>query len=167
MKKTLARFEAPDSLVRVALTFIRNWLEKNRRDGAVCPACEQVVKVYRRKLNASMGRALIAMHQGTYMGEFVHLFRFLGDRGVPHSDAALLRFWGLLEEQDGEREDGNPRAGFYTITPRGRLFAQGKIAMRSHGFFHNGACLHLDYDKLVGIRAVLGSKFDYDELMAA
>ena len=41
----------------------REWLRSQAKDGARCPCCRQYVKVYRRKLNSSMSRALMIMYR--------------------------------------------------------------------------------------------------------
>lgn len=144
----------------------KDWLRARVRDGARCPCCDQYAKVYRRKLNASMARALIALARESGGAE-VHLFRFLRERRIQHSDAPALRHWGFIKEADREREDGNPRAGYYRITQAGLDFAERRTSAASHALLYDNRLLQLDTEAMTTIVGALGRRFDYDELMAS
>ena len=57
------------------------WVEDNREDGAECPCCGQLAKVYKRPLNVTMARGLDA-------------------------DATLARWRRLIKERTAVSEEG-------------------------------------------------------------
>lgn len=133
-------------------------------EGIECPCCGQFAKIYRRKLNASMAKAMCALARYAGDHRWVHLFGFLTKHGVQHSDAPMLRHWGLIEESPTERPDGNPRAGMYRITARGLRFTSLLDTVPEHVLLFNGDVLGWA-ERRVSLREALGTKFSYDELM--
>jgi hypothetical protein len=112
-----------------------------------------------------MARALIALHKHTKAGQWVHLFTFVKDHDLT-TDIPLLRHWGLIEEGEAERPDGNPRAGWYIITKAGREFAQGLAQAAKSVFLYDNRLIGKSEDR-VDVRQALGKKFDYRELFEA
>lgn len=106
-----------------------------------------------------MARALIIMYQrnGT---EWFHLPSAIGYGG----DAAKLRYWGLIEESGGIREDGG-RAGYWRVTGDGEWWALGRTKLAKYALVYNGRLLGFDAEEQVVIADALGTKFDYNELM--
>lgn len=139
---------------------VRAWLREKVHKGTTCPACQQHVKVYRRKLNSGMALSLIVMYRagGT---EFVHLPSTVGARS---REEGKLRHWGLVEEADSKRPDGG-RPGFWRVTELGEDFVLGRVEVPRYADIYNGAGLGLSGD-FIGIREALGDQFDYSELMA-
>lgn len=150
----------------------RDWLEARMYgEGAECPCCTQFVKVYRRKLNAGMGRVLIKLwHKAglewTYLPHVDYAEGQTEVRAVGHSgEMCMTRFWGLIEPlPNTERNDGSTRVGWWRMTPLGRDFVGGVVQVQKYAIMYAGRCLELD-GPMVGIRDVLGDKFDYSELM--
>ena len=112
----------------------QEWLRALLDEGAECPCCTQFAKVYWRPLTSAMARVLILLDRWTYPGEYVKLEELMnakraeGYRWVPvRADEAKLRFWGLVELQDSQREDGSKRVGYFRITPTGRDFVNGHM----------------------------------------
>lgn len=149
---------------RDTLLEARRMVQHGRVDGITCPCCDQFAKVYRRKLNASMARALLALARRPDL-EWVHLFDFLQQESIQHSDAPMLRHWGLIEDRGDERADGNPRAGFYRLTDRGRSYAcRPDAILPRHALIYNDHLLGFS-EETTTLRQALGSKFDYSELI--
>jgi hypothetical protein len=145
---------------QASLAQVRAWLAKYRNDGCVCPACDQHVKVYRRKIHATMARQLIIMYR-TAGTDWFHLPTMLPEaRG---GDPVKLAYWGLIESDNRLREDGG-KAGYWRVTEFGRLFVQNRTEVREYAEVYNGQLLALT-GSLVGIREALGSDFSYNELM--
>lgn len=140
---------------------LKVWLRKKADDGAICPVCEQTVKVYRRKLNAGMARSLIRMYKAGGL-DYIHIPTTVGSRS---REEGKLRYWGLVEEEQVTRPDGG-RAGYWRVTPVGELFVQGQITVWSHARVYNSRCLGLVGDQ-ISIKDALASQFDYEELMNA
>lgn len=139
----------------------REWLHENRDDGVSCPSCEQFVKVYRRKINSAMGRALILFYQKNKT-EWFHLPSAIGYGG----DAAKLRYWGFIEELKELREDGG-RAGYWRVTEDGEQWLLGRTKAPKYALVYNSKLLGLDDEEHATITDALGTKFDYNELMTA
>lgn len=139
----------------------RDWLREHVDDGAPCPCCTQLAKVYRRKINSGMARSLIAMYQiaGT---SWVHVPTQVGARS---REEGKLAYWGLVEESTAPRDDGG-RAGWWRVTSKGELFVRDEITVPKYARIYNGRCLGFYGAQRVGIRDALGSKFSYDDLMA-
>lgn len=147
----------------VTIQQAKDWLRKRLKEGADCPVCNQRVQMYRRKINSGMARALIQIyrHAGT---EWTRV------QDIPDAprggDYGKLRFWGLLEPRGDDAEDGNS-AGYWRITDAGEAFVLGRLNVPSHVGTYNNRGYQLNDDEFtnIDIRAALGNKFDYDELL--
>lgn len=140
----------------------RDWLRSQIDDGAICPCCKQFVKVYRRQINSTMVRALVALYQhaGTDSG---HWPTILNEVGIARADEAKLAYWGLVEEEPERREDGG-RAGWWTVTAAGVDWIEGRITIPRYAKVYNGRCRGLE-GELRTIQQALGTRFNYQELM--
>lgn len=159
-----------------SLTEAKRWLKDRLPDGAFCPCCEQLAKVYKRKLGSAMAFVLVLVdrHKGD---EWIHIPSYINAQSLKPVWAAAVRgggdyakliHWGLLERAPNqEREDGSDRAGYYKITSAGRKFVRNKIRVPRHIWFYDGEPLNREDDETVSIGEALGDKFDYSELMAA
>lgn len=152
------------------------WLlsAREEKEGAECPCCSQTAKVYSRSINGAMAHALLLIALGTRDGEsdadgWLHVPTFLSRKTravtVRGGDFAKLRYWDLLEEQVGVREDGSSRVGFWRVTEKGLLFVLSRIKLPKYALVYNNKLLGFDGPD-VGIRACLGRKFDYDEILS-
>ena len=142
---------------------VQAWLrEQAAGDGARCPCCTQLTKVYRRSLNAGMARALIWMYRaaGTEWQKKTDTLRGIG---AAARDEALLRYWGLLEERNGE---SGRRVGWWRVTEAGEAFVLGETRVPRHVLVFDGRCLGLDERAgTTSIFDALGDHFDYHVLM--
>lgn len=146
----------------VLLVQAKAWLRAKIDEGARCPCCNQMAKVYKRKINSGMAKALIVMykHAGTdwfYLPDIRS--RWQG------RDEAVLRYFGLIEEATERRDDGG-RAGWWRVTDVGQLYVLNRAQTYKYARVYDGKCLGLVGD-LCGIKEALGDKFDYSELMRA
>lgn len=156
-----------------SLAAARQWVLDNRREGAVCPCCDQLAKVYKRKLNQCMVYALLLIYRAQQRNaDWIHAPSYLhknAKRGptVRGGDFAKLVHWGLIETKpESDRGDGSKRAGYYKITSKGRDFVDGKIRLPKHVFLYASAFLGFS-DESTSFRDAFGEKFNYDELMAS
>ena len=140
------------------LKVARDWLRSEAKTGARCPCCRQYVKVYRRKLNSSMSRALLIMfkNRGVDWTHADHVVRAASTR-MGH-DWIGVHYWDLIEAHPYD-------AGYWRITAPGINFARNRLNVLSHAVVYNGKRLRLE-GKLVSIVTTLGKHFNYDELMA-
>ena len=143
------------------------WLAvESQKGGAKCPCCTQLVKVYRRALNAGMAYALVVMYRSHGLG-WQQKTETLRGVGAAARDESLLRYWDLLEEDLRLREDGG-RAGWWRVTEAGREFVLGRSRVPRHAVVFDTRCLRLDdTDGQVTIREALARKFNWAELMAS
>lgn len=144
----------------VLLVQAKAWLRARIDEGARCPCCNQFAKVYKRKINSAMAKALIQFYRAGGTTQFIHGPTLLGGA---RADEGKLRYWGLLEEETERRPDGG-RAGYWRVTPVGELFVQGKSTVYKYARVYDGRCLGLVGDQ-VTIKDALADKFDYAELM--
>lgn len=146
----------------------KQWLRERFEDGAHCPCCNQYVKLYKRKLNSFMAYALLLIDRYFRQPdakEWLHVPSYLIEQNAPDRECAKLRYWGLIEEQPGGRDDGNPHSGFYKITDLGKEFVARKARVPMYVFLYNGKPLRRPDTETIDIYEALGEKFNYSELM--
>lgn len=146
------------------------WLrEQVKGRGAKCPCCNQHAKVYRRPISSRMAYGLILMYrhfEAHPEEEWLHLPSFFTQRkACPSNDGTLMRHWGLIEGQPGERDDGSKRVGVYKLTDLGRRFVRDEVAVPKYVVLYDGVPLGFDFDEEVTIRHALKRRFDYNLLM--
>lgn len=137
----------------------QDWLRQNLEDGEKCPCCTQFAKIYRRKINAGMARALITQWNAvgqnytrtTRIAPFTH-------------EAAQLSWWDLIEDDQARRDDGG-RSGLWRITDIGKQFVLNRLRVPKYALIYDGRLLRLDWSDSVDIAECLGTKFDYHDLM--
>lgn len=145
---------------RMSLAEAQEWLRDHVDDGETCPCCTQFAKVYRRKLTAPVAQVLIAMYRTR--GGWIRV----ADLGLTRGDEAKARYWDLIEAPaDAEREDGSRRVGIWRLTVRGIAFVNDQIRVPKYVRIYNGRRIGVDDTETVSIADVLGSKFNYRELM--
>lgn len=148
----------------MTLTQAQAWLRNRVNEGERCPCCNQFAKVYRRKINSGMARALVAMYR--YAGtDWLHKPTALSGLGAAARDESLLRYWSLIEEATEPRDDGG-RAGWWRVTPHGEQFLLGHATVPKYVFVYDGRLLSLDQSERVSIHDALGDRFNYGDLMA-
>lgn len=130
-------------------------------DGANCPLCTQLAKVYRRRVHASMARGLIQLYRAGAARDYVHAPT--ATKRDANVETAKLVYWGLTEEAPGKREDGG-RPGWYRLTPLGIAFVEGTGTVRKYAHIYDNRVLRMSGDP-VTIHDALGKKFNYRELM--
>lgn len=142
----------------------REKLLVDRWEGVSCPCCGQMAKVYRRKINSSMARGLIAAYRenGLTFGWLQDVRRMQGE--TDNREESKLRYWGLMEEEPERRPDGG-RSGWWRVTSEGEAFVRGQIRVPKYAFLYDGFCLRLDHGEMVTISDALGTPFNYDDLM--
>ena len=138
------------------------WLLERVEHGAKCPLCTQFTKIYKRKVNAAMARALILMwKEGDLSARlYVHVPSIDPTRG---GDVAKLGFWGLIEEEKIARTDGG-RAGYWRVTQKGEDWISGKTTIQKYARVYDGRLLSLT-GPAVDINEALGDWFRLDDLM--
>ena len=137
-------------------------------EGTKCPCCGQNVKVYERSITGGMARALIAIYKATPKGahDWVHVPTLLRRNGIGEKHVAMMRYWGLVVQKPGERDDGSKATGWWMITSLGVQFVQGLVKLPQKVRVFNTQFLGVVAGSIsVGIADVAGKTFNYRELM--
>ena len=158
-----------DDVTQQVIATLRTWVRARWRQGCVCPVCDQSVKLYKRNLNRGMASLLLEIFKAARAqdAEYLHVSRHfleLKDNAVGR-EYSKLRFWGLLEEEPGERQNGNG-TGRWRVTPKGEAFIKGRVSVpRCALVFNNQLIGYDDEGDRITIRGALENHFDYDELV--
>lgn len=149
------------------LVEVKDYLKENWKQGCLCPACTQNVKLYRRSLTSSMAYALILIYK--HGSDYFHVEKYLKALDCPSSirgDFPKLRFFGLIESREEIREDGSGRNGYYRITQKGIDFVNYQHhAPEAVYIFNNKVYPPETPVKEISIIEALKNKFNYSELM--
>lgn len=125
-----------------------------------CPCCSRRVSRYRRRIHGEMGRFLCLLVRSFLDGtEWTHIEKIQPKNG----NYAMLRLWDLATPSS-KRNAGRNAHGLWRPTMSGVLFAQGHTHVEKYLFLWNGQVVGRSED-VVTIREVLGTKFNYQELM--
>jgi hypothetical protein len=149
--------DTEESTLKEAKAFLNSNYEK----GTQCPCCNQLVKLYKRKLNSGMARTLIELYN---CGDrFIHVKNHLREQQLNNThDFTLLRYWGLITAPDVEST--GQASGLWKITEKGQKFCRGEIVVNRHVLIVVNR--HLGFsDEKTTIQDSLGSRFKYNELM--
>lgn len=144
----------------------QQWLQERLEKGQTCPCCKQFAKIYKRPINGVSAYSLIRLYwECHYTDDYVHIAKITPPHMAGGGDFAKLVYWDLVEEMPkGEGVTEKRTSGFWKITEKGRQFVDGEITVPSHVRLYDGKSLGLVGGQ-VGIKEVLGNKFDYAELM--
>ncbi len=152
----------PDSTIYQAKEFLRD----NAVKGAECPCCRQRVQIYARALTSGMAAGLIIFYHNRGKG-WLHAEKTFKESSCNQSirgDFPKLRFWGLIEAKEENREDDSDRNGYYRITEKGIQFVLGHLSVPRSVFIYNNA--FRGFDSLeTDVKKALGVKFHYAKLM--
>lgn len=148
------------------LSEVRDWLRDHiRGKGAICPACEQPAKVYRRALNHGMTGFLVRAY-AVHGQDWFRATEFLNKE---HSTKLLsleyskLAYWGFLESSMGVREDGGSQ-GVWRVTRAGVDFIERRTQAPKYVLLYNARLLERS-EELVTVDQALSKYFNYEELM--
>lgn len=153
----------------------QDWLRKQLDEGAKCPCCKQHAKIYRRKLNSGMAASLIAFAKVTQQSQPKDGWLKVPDDFVQTSKLVTilknreynkLKHWGLLEGQgpDLSLDAAVPYSGHWRLTEQGFKFVRGEIEVPESVYLYDNRKMRVSTE-MTTIKAALGSKFNYAELM--
>lgn len=149
----------------MSLAEARKLLQSFLDEGHKCPCCDQLAKVYKRPLFASMAIDLLRAYRSHGVGRWFHLPS--EPEKMPNGGATgVSRYWGLIEEETDVRRDDGGRAGFWRVTPLGERWLLGEISVPKYARVYDGKLLGLCGEPWT-IRQALGKRFNYDEIMAS
>jgi len=150
---------------------VKDYLRANFEKGCICPACDQNVKLYPRKLNSGMSYGLILfykLHTEKGFDTWLKFIDYMVDLKInaPNLEYPKLAYWGLIEEKLNAKDPTKRSSGLWRITQKGIQFATNKIGISSHANVFNNK-VHTFSDKTVFINDTIKSKFNYEELMSS
>jgi hypothetical protein len=158
--------ETPSGIVTLAEA--RDYVKTGREVGVYCPCCSQYARIYKRKINTGMALALVYMFIEYFKTakEWIHVEELFIKRNHKCShDWALLRFWGLIEENKEPADIEKKTNGLWRITVRGKSFVNDtRVRVPSRAIVYNNALIGFS-DEQINIIEALGRQFDYAELM--
>jgi hypothetical protein len=144
----------------MTISAARAWLRGELEHGAPCPCCTQMAKIYRRKVNATMARALIALYRAGGTTRYIHAPSLPGDT----HEMSQLAWWGLIaEESDRIRDDGG-RAGWWRVTELGERWLYGAVTIPKYARIYDHRLLKVDGDPTT-LEDALRRPFNLRELM--
>jgi len=141
----------------------KTWLKTNSKTGCICPCCNRLVKIYKRKLNSGMAQELIDLYCLSYNDletKYHHHTKFAKLSG---GELSKLTHWGLVCEKPNTIEDKRT-SGFWGITKKGIQFVENKISIEKYIFLLDAELIAHSKEH-TNIIESLGSKFNYNELM--
>jgi len=142
----------------------KEWLREHLKEGARCPCCTQLAKVYSRPVYGTMASHLINLYNLDKSSDerFFHVSAFCPKHP---GDFAKLVYWELIEERPKDEDNTEKRtSGYWAITDRGKRFVRNQTTIMSHVKLYDSRVMGFE-GKSVDIKTILGKKFDYEELM--
>lgn len=128
-------------------------------EAVTCPCCDQLAKLYRRKINSTMARAIITMFRAGPSEGYLHVPSLPGDT----HEISQLSWWGLIEEKPGRRDDEG-RHGWWRLTKEGVEYVLMRHAVRKYALVYDHVVRGFE-GEYVNIRDALGTRFNYHDLM--
>lgn len=142
----------------------KKYLRENFEKGVDCPACGKFCKLYKYTILGETSAALIRLYKLSDDWHHVREFADTGDGRRRASRWPELRFWGLVVLKNEEQPSKKHTSGYWKITEKGRLFVEGKLAVRKHMLFYDKKPRGFAGDHIT-IRETFKNEFDYQELM--
>lgn len=163
------RMKAPALL---QLFQVKAWVRDHAHgDGAICPCCDQVVRVYKRGISSSSARWLIWLCK--VFDEMVlkspempvsEIWIDVRESPVRGGDYAKLRHWGLIQQKPRDISTVSKDSGLWQPTGKGVRFAGGQERIPRFCHIFNGAPLQFS-EETISIGDIVGTKFSYEDLM--
>lgn len=162
MAEQTSLFEEPEKRgVKLAygeetLASARAAVAAGREQGIVCPCCDQLVKVYKRKLNSQMAMAAMWMSK---FDDYVPMHTAPPEI-LLNREYSRLALWWLAEAMPGKNGVG-ARRGMWRLTDLGRAFVKAKARVPAYMLVLNGAVVDASRET-ISIDEVKG--FNMDEV---
>lgn len=152
--------QVPPPELSAAIKVVQDYVADKVEKGVVCPACDQHVKLYKRKLNANMVRFLCSL---VLQYQTRHDWVSFKDCEYDGRDYPYVALWGLAETKENT-DNAKKHSGLWKPTPKGLEFVYDATRVPSH--------VHLLCNRIIGwseetttARESLGKAFSYEELM--
>lgn len=145
---------------------VRVELANGMDEGTRCPCCGHLVKLYKRKLNATMARLLtLVVRRYGITGDWIGVREDLGGVSIGQAggEFAKLAHWGLVEQEYNDNPDKRT-SGRWRPTDDGHAFVYRRLSVPEHVLLLSNEVIGFT-DTEIGIVQALGSRFSYEELM--
>jgi len=150
------------------LAEVKEYLRENLNDGCICPACKQNVKMYKRKLSATMAYCMIIFvkhcRKNNEFG-FVNFNKILNDLNITpaqRADWQKLTYFNLITPETTTK--GDPKNGFYRVNQIGFDFVEKNMQVPESCNVYNGKLYGFSMEQ-TNIKMALKNKFNFQELM--
>jgi hypothetical protein len=138
-----------------------SWRTAIEHDGSYCPVCGRWGKIYARKINQTMARALIWLCLAEKNDEGWVDVPNTGPQWLVRSNQLpTLRWWELVERMPNRGVNKTKFSGMWRPTVQGYDFANGALSVPHKVFTYNGDVEAYGPEK-VYIQQCLGDNFDY------
>lgn len=128
--------------------------------GTKCPCCDGMAKVYKRRLNSTIARALIwIVRKSGKEFAWVHVSKDAPRWIVASNQWSLLLHWGLIEAPPGD----DAHLGMWRALPKGQDFVLERTTVPTHVLIYNNTFLGFTGPNFT-IRDALGKRFLYSEI---
>ena len=137
----------------------KSHLRKNFKSGTNCPACGQLVKAYKRKLNANMCKALAIIYTRTGDGVYIHVqnvFSLMGLRATA-MDYSYLEKWKFIETDPNNN-------GYWRVTKKGKEFITNQLTVPAYCLVYGGEVYEWA-DEKVDVEKALTKQFKLADIM--
>lgn len=141
------------------------WRTAIEHDGGYCGVCGRWGKIYARKINQTMARALLWLcdAQKNEAG-WVDVPNTGPQWLVRSNQLPTLRWWELVERMPNLGVNKTKFSGMWRPTVQGYDFANGVLSVPHKVFTYNGDVEAYGPEK-VYIKQCLGDNFDYDTVL--
>jgi hypothetical protein len=134
------------------LRVAQEWLEAHREEGAACPCCHRISKVYFRRITRTMARSLFVFYQHEQERPlaWVQPAKLFEGKGVMGrgGDWAKLQYWELIMQNPDDKH-------LYRITSWGMSFVELRRSVQRIARVLNGTVCGFEGDS-VTIDQILG-----------
>jgi len=154
-----------------AIAACREYVHQHAKAGLDCPCCGTRMKIYKRRLNDGMARALTAIAELSKEHADVDGWLPVGKKSeimpasvalqLHHWEYPKLKFFGLLESMPAPAAN---KDGLWRVTPHGVAFLAGKVPARAYVRELKGKVMRIS-KRRVYLSDVLKTPFDFDDLM--
>ena len=141
---------------------VKKYLNENYKDGCYCPACNQRVQLYKRKLASTMAFCLIkfVLHTQKKGNQYTKFATILDNQNITptqRADWQKLLYFRLIQNDPAN-------SGFYKVTQQGFDFVRGNILMPKYANVFNAKVYGYSMQQIT-IKQALSTKFDIDDLL--
>jgi len=152
-------------MMKIALKIIKKELFErlHLESETTCPCCGDFMKIYKRKLNSTVARALIRLY---YLGgdeKYVSFNEFQIGKG---GGFAMAKHFGLLVQKEKDPKIDKRASGYWKLSDKGIAFVRGETNIKKYVFIFRDKSQGYSNEE-IDINGCLGEKFSYRELMNA